>query len=90
MATKRKVGGYIFRQELNRARRANAAAREALRQIVDDRPGSQVLALLLTRAAIALGENLDALQEVERIAREGEKAVPDLAGGSGTPIMGGW
>jgi len=89
MVTKRKVGGYIFWQELNRARRANAAAREALRQIVNDRPGPQVLALLLGRAAIALGENLDALQEMERIVR-GEKAVPDLAGGSGTSIMGGW
>lgn len=92
MVTKRRVGGYIFRQELNRARRANARAREALRQIVDDRPGPQVLALLLSRAALALGENLDALQEMERIVQgqEKEKAVPDLAGGPGTSIMGGW
>jgi len=56
---------------------------------VDDQPGPQVLALLLSRAALALGENLDALQEMERIV-QGEKTVPDLTGGPGTPIMGGW
>ena len=68
MAEPRKIGGYIWRQELARAQQSNKLAREALRRIIDERPGPQLLALLLSKAALALGENLEALQELERIA----------------------
>jgi hypothetical protein len=65
--TKRKAGGYAWRQELTRAVNANKAAREALRRIVDERPGPQTLALLIAKAATALAENLEALREIEQV-----------------------
>ena len=68
--TKRKVGGYSFRQELVRATNANRAARSALRRIVDDQPGTQTMAMLIAKAANALAENLDAIGEIERILKE--------------------
>lgn len=64
------VGGYTFRQEVTRAVNANRLARTMLRRIVDDAPGPQTMAVLLAKAANALGENLDALQEIERIAQQ--------------------
>lgn len=74
MAEPRKIGGYIWRQEVARAQMANKRARAALRRIVDERPGPQLTALLLSKAALALAENLDALQELERII--GNKKAP--------------
>lgn len=68
--TKRKAGGYAWRQELQRAANANKAARQALRRMLEDDPSRQALALLIARAANALAENLEALRELERIADE--------------------
>ena len=70
--TKRKAGGYVFRQELTRAMNANKAARAALRRMVDEQPGPQTMALLIARAANALGDNLEALREIERILTDEE------------------
>ncbi len=57
---------------------ANKAAREALRRIIEEQPGPQTMALLIARAANALGDNLDALREIERI---GEVADDRVKGG---------
>ena len=71
--TKKKVGGYAWRQEIVRARNANRAARNSLRRIAEETPGPRTLAMLLLKAANALGENLDALQELEGIGTEANK-----------------
>ena len=71
--TKKKMGGYAWRQEIVRARNANRAARSALRRIAEETPGPRTLAMLLLKAANALGENLDALQELETIGTEARK-----------------
>jgi len=68
--TQRKVGGYGWAQEINRAIRANDKARAAVRRILDDRPGPQMMALMLAEIAICLSENRAALEEVNRIGKE--------------------
>ena len=70
--TKKRVGGYAFRQEIARARLANSRARAAVRRMVEEQPGPQLTALLAAKMANALGEILDALDEIERICRENE------------------
>jgi hypothetical protein len=67
--TAKKIGGYAFRQEIVRAVNANRLARKHLRQVVDDKPGPQTMAVLVAKIANALSENLDAIQEIERIAK---------------------
>ncbi len=57
---------------------ANKAAREALRRIIEEQPGPQTMALLIARTANALGDNLDALRELEQI---GENADDHKVGG---------
>ncbi len=69
MATPRKVGGYIFRQELARAIRANRSARLALGRILEE-PGPRLTALYLAQAARELAENFDALMEMRQILDE--------------------
>jgi predicted Zn-dependent protease len=58
-----------MRQEVVRAENANKAAREYLRRLFDDRPGVEASAILVTRASLALSENLEALREIDRICR---------------------
>lgn len=67
--SKRAVGGYAFNAEVTRVRNASRAAREALRRILDEKPGPQTQSLLLARAALALGEIEQAAGEIENITR---------------------
>jgi len=67
VATPRKVGGYVDRQELNRAMRANKAARRVVSRILNERPGPARLSLLLAELAQHLAIELEALMEMERI-----------------------
>ena len=60
-------------QEIVRGRNANRVARNALRRIAEEQPGPRTLAMLLLKAANALGENQDALQELEGIGQEARK-----------------
>lgn len=69
---KKKIGGYAWRQEIIRAVNANKAARKALGQIIEEKPGPQTLAMLIAKASAALGENLDAIREIEQIALNAE------------------
>lgn len=66
---RRKVDGYIWRQELNRAIRANEEARKALARLLrDSDAGSPVTrATLYALISQALGDNLQALMELIRI-----------------------
>jgi hypothetical protein len=77
---KPKVGGYNWRQEINRAIRANRAARQALESLLVQHPPPRTLGLALTKASLALGENLDALQELIQIA---QKTPPAGTSGDG-------
>jgi len=84
--TKRKLGGYSWRQTLTRAMNANRAARMCLRRMLDEQPNGQVLALLVARAASSLAENLDALQELIQYPDEYSAGrSPDLTPDQPTP-----
>jgi len=70
MATARSVGGYVDRQELNRAIRANQDARRLLAQLLEmteTRRGSGWMYPLLAELAQAHSVALEALVEMERI-----------------------
>ncbi len=70
--TKKLVGGYAFRAELARARMANKAVRRTLQKIMDEKPGPLLMAQYISVAAVALGENLEALVEMEKILSEAQ------------------
>ena len=67
--SKRAVGGYAFNYEVARARNAARKAREALRKLLDDRPGPQTSAMLIASATLALAEAEEALSTIDQIAR---------------------
>ncbi len=70
---KKKLGGYAVRQELTRARNANHAARAALDRILETPTISQsTIYMLLSKAALALGTILEAVDAIERIARDAD------------------
>lgn len=67
--SKRSIGGYAFNAEVVRMRNASRSAREALRRIVEEKPGPQTMSLLIAKAALALGEIEQAAGEIESITR---------------------
>jgi hypothetical protein len=70
---KKKLSGYAVRQELTRARNANHAARVALDRILETPTlGQSTIYMLLSKAALALGTILEAVDEIERIARDAD------------------
>jgi len=77
MATPRKPGGYIDRQELNRARRGILDAQRAARFILEHtqgRTGYGWLYPLLAELALSLGTAQAALREMEQIrGKEGDE-----------------
>lgn len=64
-----KLGGYSWELEVERGRSANDCAARILEQLIDQRPGPVATAALLSKAALALRTNLDALHALERIGR---------------------
>jgi len=60
-------GGYLDRQLLGKARRANTAARRIIGIILEDQPSPERLALLLAQLAHILAEQSDALRDMEEI-----------------------
>lgn len=72
---RRKIGGYIWKDELHKALRANEAARRAVGQILDGEPGSARRALLLALIAQHLGDNLESLRKLQEIAN-GKETTP--------------
>jgi len=72
MTTKKLVGGYTFRAELARARIANKAVRKILQRIIDEKPSPLLMSQFISIAAVALGENLEAITEMERIIAEAQ------------------
>ena len=72
--SRRKVYGYIARQELARAVRANTDARKALQRMIDENvsTSSQLFILLAAKIAMGLGETLEAIMEVEKILQDAE------------------
>ena len=72
---RRVLGGYAINQEISRGKQAIYKTREALRRIVEEKPGPQTEALLIAKVAIALGEIESVLNEVEQIGRQAKEPV---------------
>ena len=72
---RRKVGGYIWKDEVHKALRANEAARKAVGQILDGDPGPARQALLLALVASHLGDNLESLRKLQEISN-GKETTP--------------
>jgi hypothetical protein len=69
MTDKPEVGKNAYNEALRRGRQKTKNARDALRRIVEDSPGPQTQALLLTKAALALGDIEAVLTELDEIGR---------------------
>ena len=69
---KAKPGGYHWKQDIIQAQNANKRIRKIIRRILDDRPGPQEMAALLTRIALATGESDEAIRDLEKIAENGK------------------
>lgn len=69
MTDKPAVGKNLYKQALVRGRNGSRNARNALRRLIDERPGPQTTAMLIATAALALGEVDAALNELDEIGR---------------------
>jgi len=64
------VGKNVYNEILSRGRRVTKRARDALRRIVEESPGPQTQALLLTQTALAIGEIEAILVELDQIGQQ--------------------
>lgn len=74
MTAKPQIGKSLYMRQVQRGIDSNRAIHRSLNDIVDE-CGSRnaVVSMLVSRAAVALTTNLDALHELERIVVENEK-----------------
>jgi hypothetical protein len=82
MTNKPIIGGTIFRQEIKRADRANAAICRALEKILAA-PDKLTIATNISLAALAVTESQAALRRIEQIAQDQRKKPPAATGGEG-------
>lgn len=70
---RRKIDGYIWREQVATAMRANRRAMRAVGAILDERPGPTRLAELLAQTSRYLHEGLGALVALQEISnRKGD------------------
>jgi len=69
MSNKPEIGRNIYNEVLRRGRLKTQAAREGLRRIVEENPGPQTTAMLVTKVALALGDIEAVLTELDQIGR---------------------
>lgn len=69
MTHKPAIGKSVFNATLMRGRNANQSARQALRRLIDETPGPQTTAMLIAKAALALGEIEVVFNELGEIGR---------------------
>lgn len=69
-----KLGGYSWELEVERGQSANDRVAEILEQLIEGHHGPVARAALLSKAALALRTNLDALNRLEEIGRNSKKS----------------
>lgn len=69
MTDSAQIGKNKYKEALRRGRKGTHEAREALRQIVENSPGPQTLAALVTRIAVSVGAIEAVLSELDEIGR---------------------
>ena len=65
MPTPAQIGKPKYKDAIRRARENNQKIREALRRLLDENPGPQTQAVLLTRIAVASGNNEAIFSELD-------------------------
>lgn len=73
MSDKPKPGGYFWRQDIARIRQANQKIRRAVRRILEENPGPQATAALLTQIALQVGFSDESLRDLEEIVRNKDR-----------------
>jgi hypothetical protein len=67
MSTPRAPGGYAYREIVRSGEIALDEANEALRRLIDERPGPQTQAMLIATAAVRLNKARKAFAELDEI-----------------------
>lgn len=75
MTTPAQIGKNVYRELLRRGRSNTNDIRNALRRIVDDKPGPQATAMLVTRIAISFGNIEALLSELEEFGRKNKETT---------------
>jgi hypothetical protein len=70
MTDKPQIGKNNYNEVLRRGRAKTKNARDALRRIVEESPGPQTQALLLTKAALCIGDIEAIWRELDEIGRQ--------------------
>ena len=63
------IGKNVYNEALRRGRQNTRGAREAIRKMLEDAPGPQTTALLLTKIALAMGNIEAVFTELDEIGR---------------------
>ena len=69
MSTAKRIGGYVYRQEVARVRAATSSARGYLERILAEKPGPALTALYLAHVGLELGVISEATAVLDEIGR---------------------
>jgi hypothetical protein len=64
---KQQIGGYEFKNEINRIRQSSTIIGDSLLKIIETNPGPQTLYALITKMAVHNSIIIDATTKVEKI-----------------------
>lgn len=70
MPTPAQIGKNQYKEALRKGRVSTQQIREALRRILDENPGPQTLATLITRIAVGCGNIEAVFAELDEIGRQ--------------------
>lgn len=70
MPTPAQIGKNHYRDVIRRGRENNQKIRDALRRLLEDNPGPQTQAVLISRIAVAIGNNEAVFSELDEIGRQ--------------------
>jgi hypothetical protein len=73
VSTAKRIGGYVYRQELARVRSATGTARDYVKRILEEKPGPALTALYLAHVGIELGVITEAAATLDEIGRRGSQ-----------------
>jgi hypothetical protein len=69
MSDKPQIGRNVYNDALRRGRKNTKVARDALRRLVEDSPGPQTIAMLVTQIAVSVGNIEAVFVELDEIGR---------------------
>lgn len=77
MTTKPQLGRNIYQDAIFRAKDSLKNVRGNLKRIVNESPGPQTLAMLITKIALEIGNAEEAVRELEEIGRNAKNQKGD-------------